>query len=57
MYCKPSFSDWQHLDALEEGGIEFTFCSAQLWFCQFIELFGRNDTTLVQDVGYVELNN
>lgn len=56
VHNKPSFYNWQRLDALEEGLIDFTFCSAQLWYCEFIELFGRNDTLLKSDPeGHVEI--
>lgn len=53
---KPSYYNWQRLDALEEGFLDFSFCSPQLWYCEFIELFGRKDTLLKSGAeGHVEI--
>ena len=52
---KSAYFDWQQLDALDDGGIEFTFCSSQLWYCKFIELFGRNESFVKTDEMYVEI--
>ena len=43
-FGKPSYIDWQELDGSYEAGLEFDFCSPRLWYCEFIQLFSRNES-------------